>query len=157
MKEELLKIFTNIKTVKKSNNNWEYLGIYHNPYSKKQAAINLKLIDYAKKCNFLTNLEANKFEVYIQSLKVQTRHAAYIEKFKNLDVYRLTYKTTDPFYLTNSNFKIKTLANEPVHYVSSTQTILQLKKDQFQEFYKLIEDCVYVNEIFVSVDGRNRV
>lgn len=101
---------TNAK--KQINKNWEYLGVYHNKYSKIQCNENKLLLERAFKCNFITADDKLDIEIFLKSLKVQNRHVVYVEKLTNIDkkdscIYKLISKTTDPYYFGKSNFEIR--------------------------------------------------
>lgn len=132
---------------------WEYLGVYHTPYSKKVFKENEKLIRFAKDCKFITKDEADSFLNLAKHYKVQARHAVYVEKLKNEKcyIYKLICKTTKENYLGQRNMEVTTIEKEEPHYVSCSESLIQLNKGQFEKDYDKMENCSYVKKHFDPV------
>jgi hypothetical protein len=146
----------NSQKLKEMNNKkekWEYLGVYHTPYSKKLHERNEELINNAEDCNFITKKEADSFKILSEQFKVKARHAVYVEKLKNEKcyIYKLICKTTKPNYLGQQNIKVETLENGKPHYVSCAESIIQLNRGQFEKDYNKMENCNYVKNHFDPV------
>ena len=144
---------SSLKEMDNKKEKWEYLGVYHTQYSKRLHKKNEKLIQYAEDCNFITKNEAESFKILSNYVKIQTRHAVYVEKLKNEKcyIYKLICKTTEPNYLGQQNIKVETLENGKPHYVSCAESIIQLNKGQFEKDYNKIRDCNYVTNHFDPV------
>lgn len=150
-------MFSRIKMLKfgdsSKSQNWEYLGVYHTPYSKKVYEENEKLIKFAENCNFITKKEANIFLKIVDHYKIQAKHAVYVEKLKNEKcyIYKLICKTTKENYLGQHNMEVTTIEGKKPHYVSCSESLIQLNKGQFEKDYDKMENCSYVKKHFDPV------
>ena len=142
-----------LKEMNDKKEKWEYLGVYHTQYSKKLHEKNVELIKKAEVCKFITKNELKSFKILSNHVKIQTRHAVYVEKLKNekCHIYKFICKTTEPNYLGQQNIKVETLENGKPHYVSCAESIIQLNKGQFEKDYNKMRDCNYVTKHFDPV------
>ena len=102
-------------------------------------------------CKFITNDETKSFIKVSAVLKKQARHAAYVEKLQNEDIYKLICKTTEKKHLNKCNMEVKTITTEgelEPHYVTCEESIIQLNKEQFEENYTKIKECDYIESLF---------
>ena len=139
------------QNVNNEKKNWEYKGVYHTKYSKDIHEKNEKLIEFAKLCKFITYDETKSFIKVSAVLKKQARHAAYVEKLQNEDIYKLICKTTEKKHLNKCNMEVKIITAEgelEPHYVTCEESIIQLNNEQFEENYKKIEECDYIKSLF---------
>ena len=139
------------QNVNNDKKNWEYKGVYHAPYSKDVYDKNEKLIKFAKSCKFITNDETKSFMKVSEVLKKQAKHAVYVEKLQDEDIYKFICKTTEKKHLNKCNMEIKTITTEgrvKPYYVGCEESIIQLNKEQFEKNYKKIKECDYIKSLF---------
>lgn len=128
--------------------------MYHTPYSKKIHEENVRLINYAVDCNLITIKEAKSFKHLSHHFKIQARHAVYVEKLQDEKcyIYKFICKTTKQDYLGQHNMEVKVntleLEGKKPHYVSCSESLMQLNKDQFEKNYYKMEDCYYIQDHF---------
>ena len=150
-------MFSKIKMLKSGDiskgQKWEYLGVYHTPYSKKVYEENEKLIRFAENCKFITKDEAYIFLKLAEHYKIQAKHAVYVEKLKNEKcyIYKFICKTTKENYLGQRNMEVTTIEGKKPHYVSCSESLIQLNKGQFEKDYDKMENCSYVKKHFDPV------